>query len=1153
MNSSKVTVQAGEGVAKPEKATNGERAPGCCGRISNRAHVAAEKMPLHLPAIPKKHSENGHSPPNQNDGKGSYQPVSTVVDDDVDQSASAATSVTVNLDVNDTFVDGMQKYESLDDSLAYLDAWGAKDYTSEIKKAIIDPESAFTALKWICARVKLHPKNLWVNVWKKLCDQVILAHTPGIGADNTSNRQAFVKLIEEIMTWEYVAVARAMPNALGLPLTQGLQSLAQKLGIDVLSQFLVWPSEGMFLLWYSLQWEYRGTIRRKLHFPSQDHMLNELTKFRPEVPPAKIVTMAGKERKVNATKKMESDTLGEECGGARNLVMQHESTQTNLQSMLLDNDGDDDDEQEFHTCKSVLEALCNGYSMMKPKRQNLKRLRRVVGMVMGSEDQGLIRVITTPHFFVAFANEEEPVVFLTYVLQRLDEQQMLGHMENLEDQFNRIIRFHSNSLFTCLRIAACILKLQHRGGIMEDTWAATHDTLKKVAVQVFEMLPQASFDQIFATNAAQQSFTTLVVREAECLAMLDSPRFQDYLHARWNGLLKPPDEIHDVDDYAKYWETLVDPNTLIYSPKIRFFFNAASFIFLTIFFHFLPPDFFSECELQLDLFHGTFWSFVAGRMVAEVVDLYHTGVSYLNDIWNVADLVLVILYSTFYMLCNGSLDLHPETIKLLCGLSVSIMVLRWLQFLTPFEKFSGLIKTILLMSVDISYFLLIFSIFLTAWAVLFTRLRPDDPNYASWHASLFTFFRASLGDFDLMTLLAQAEERKYGWVETLSFIAFLLLAAVLLLNLLISIMSTTYTTVQAKGAAESAKTFLDTISEGENHDLLELGALPPPLNVVYVILLPPLLLVSLPVVLVLERCHLREGCRRYRRVCSQQIAPFVFRLILFPFTLTLLVSVSLPSFALMVIASPSIPWYPRILNVNYDFHSIWCAVRCHLLMPTARLRRIYWNLAGSRVSKKTKGVRYALYPFLAVGCVIIAAVMFSIILPADWLYETLIRGLTVSGDSHQKQLQAAKEVAAVQRDKASSVVVEQIGGRGLQVWLQDLITRGLLEIEANSYEGQLLLGEDDVEKADQQQTFFNLDAEARSWIRLCFMPDPHTLDIGMLLCFGRLKKAPDLLAAQLQRVFQNAMGHEGRVEEMLEKIYEKMQQSYLTNIPGFKK
>ena len=87
------------------------------------------------------------------------------------------------------------------------------------------------------------------------------------------------------------------------------------------------------------------------------------------------------------------------------------------------------------------------------------------------------------------------------------------------------------------------------------------------------------------------------------------------------------------------------------------------------------------------------------------------------------------------------------------GFLTCLLVLRWLQFLTFKPEFGYLIKTIFRMAASIFSFMVIFMIFIVAFAALFSRIRNEDPRYASLGIAMISFYRAAIGDFEIDELL----------------------------------------------------------------------------------------------------------------------------------------------------------------------------------------------------------------------------------------------------------------------------------------------------------------------------------------------------------------------------------------------------------------
>jgi hypothetical protein len=449
------------------------------------------------------------------------------------------------------------------------------------------------------------------------------------------------------------------------------------------------------------------------------------------------------------------------------------------------------------------------------------------------------------------------------------------------------------------------------------------------------------------------------------------------------------------------------------------------------------------------------------------------------------------------------------------------------------------------MFIDISNFLIVFGLFLTAWAMFFSWTRSDDPHYSSFLISLFTFFRAALGDFDLDTLIQESADDTNVWLQTIAFVVFLLVAAVLLLNLLISIMSTTYERVQAKGDAESAKAFLDTISEGENHAIFDFGALPPPFNVIYGFLLFPYLVGTRLYVRIKERDP-KKRQDRYEHLKNTFAAPTLMRVVLLPVTLPLVALTTLPAFMVMVLVSPLVPLWTSILDEDSTFYGNACAAKLHVMLPAIQMRRMYLRYVNARVEALGRYCRCVLLATVVVpACVVVASVVFILGMPVYWVYEAAFRSLGDGSDGLQNMLKHSARLAG-SGGSVDGCPHMWLNEESLHDMAFSLLQRGKLVLDTENEDAKKdflkLLGEEEDEPSNKNvkhPTLAPNDESGKGEMRThvqAFMRDVKTLDVGLLWCCARHGRLPNVSASQLERTFANSHGHEGRTERALEKV-----------------
>jgi hypothetical protein len=171
--------------------------------------------------------------------------------------------------------------------------------------------------------------------------------------------------------------------------------------------------------------------------------------------------------------------------------------------------------------------------------------------------------------------------------------------------------------------------------------------------------------------------------------------------------------------------------------------------------------------------------------------------------------------------------------------SVAIGAL-WVRILYMFRltKFLGpLLNMIYMMIWDIMIFMVLFGILLVIYASVGNLLYYDQDSFSDFWTSIVTLFGSALGNFDLNLLDASNKGKLTGELYTISFVV---LCNILVLNLLIAILSTTYANLEEKKLVLYINEILRLRQSLEYHPLASgLISAPPPWNV-FPLLLSPL-------------------------------------------------------------------------------------------------------------------------------------------------------------------------------------------------------------------------------------------------------------------------------------------------------------------------
>ena len=163
----------------------------------------------------------------------------------------------------------------------------------------------------------------------------------------------------------------------------------------------------------------------------------------------------------------------------------------------------------------------------------------------------------------------------------------------------------------------------------------------------------------------------------------------------------------------------------------------------------------------------------------------------------------------------------------------------WVRLLLMFRltKFLGpLIKMITLMIWEIIIFMILFIIVLVIYSSIGTLLFYSIASYQDFWTTFITLFSASLGNFDFTVLASQPKGQLTGDLYLMSF---LILTAILFLNLLVAILTKVYQNFESKKFVLYISEILKLRSSlGYDKKASGLISIPPPLNILPLIISP---------------------------------------------------------------------------------------------------------------------------------------------------------------------------------------------------------------------------------------------------------------------------------------------------------------------------
>ncbi len=168
---------------------------------------------------------------------------------------------------------------------------------------------------------------------------------------------------------------------------------------------------------------------------------------------------------------------------------------------------------------------------------------------------------------------------------------------------------------------------------------------------------------------------------------------------------------------------------------------------------------------------------------------------YFTNIWNVYDIIQNL--AVFFLIPLRLLNLNCEE-TILSFLSL-IFWIKIFNFSRGFKKLGPLIKIIFKMTHDIYYFLGVYVVSMLGFChSMFLLLGIKNIDYTNPLRTLITLFNMNIGDFDYSTII-----NSNNFVPaTIVFMIFNILSVIILLNILVAILTDSYTEISAQAEKE---------------------------------------------------------------------------------------------------------------------------------------------------------------------------------------------------------------------------------------------------------------------------------------------------------------------------------------------------------------
>jgi len=273
-------------------------------------------------------------------------------------------------------------------------------------------------------------------------------------------------------------------------------------------------------------------------------------------------------------------------------------------------------------------------------------------------------------------------------------------------------------------------------------------------------------------------------------------------------------------DWAKIWNETDAWEFSMYRrlPVLRSF---VSFVFHCVLLLLTYGEILKE-DSESWILRAALYGYIVGYTINEIHQI-EVQEDYFGEVWNWLDLLILVLYISWVIINILCPSLVGSKGKAILTLNSFLVLFRTLHFSAFHKGTAVLVDSLFAMLRNVVEFLVIFLLFLFGFAVIFTVLCDDAEGFENLQATWLTLFSANLGNFDLNVF-----DESIRPLGISVMIIFLVVSSLVLMNMLIAIMSETFSRASEKRNERANRLFADFVFEFW-HDESEMEWLPAPL------------------------------------------------------------------------------------------------------------------------------------------------------------------------------------------------------------------------------------------------------------------------------------------------------------------------------------
>eukprot|EP00475_Leptophrys_vorax_P045283 TRINITY_DN9339_c0_g3_i4.p1 TRINITY_DN9339_c0_g3~~TRINITY_DN9339_c0_g3_i4.p1 ORF type:complete len:844 (+),score=186.68 TRINITY_DN9339_c0_g3_i4:445-2976(+) len=419
---------------------------------------------------------------------------------------------------------------------------------------------------------------------------------------------------------------------------------------------------------------------------------------------------------------------------------------------------------------------------------------------------------------------------MSVIDQRFIAEKNEMRVEDLVQLCNALVISSKNPLMATIQVAGLFKDLGNVYLADHAEYSKYSSNFTQIALRLIDDFPSDQLATIFLEQQDSNGKSPLSeAQRSENLYFFENPRVSRICEMMWLApdFMARKDNLSVTSSWFHFVDYLVtNPYQLYTSPYGKFWLRAVFFgFFLFSFSFFIAFEtrlIFSSIETISISEHLVYWQGVA-FLLNELAELQEVSIKL--DIWHVLDLFNYFTISFLFIIrvvlsanytsnkikidCPGDYNQCPEVITYMFTVSI-VCISLWVKSLYIFvidPKLGPLLRTMKKLTRDLTnFFWILFVVWIGFLLAIYSLNRQDGlwivPNYENFTNALLYTFGIFVGQFSFSDVNTTITNTEIAMLVSILYMLFVLMGMIALVNLLVAMMTRTYSRVQELATQE---------------------------------------------------------------------------------------------------------------------------------------------------------------------------------------------------------------------------------------------------------------------------------------------------------------------------------------------------------------